>query len=115
MKNKAMEEALKVCAVELLCMPLFLYTYTPEKTFFWAILIVMDGYILNHYHVMEFGRMMVESEKEERRTLTLLNLGVVLGYMILAYKNMLLASYLVINDLMMNVFSIFLYMKSLDK
>lgn len=70
---------------------------------------------LKHYHVMEFGRMMMSSTKEEQKMLTFLNIGILAGYTILAFKNLALAGYLVLNDLVMNAVSIFLYMKSIEK
>ena len=115
MKHNAMKEAIKVCVVQLICMPLVLYTYTPEKLFFWMLLLFMDSYLLKHYHVMEFGRMMMSSTKEEQKMLTFLNIGILAGYTILAFKNLALAGYLVLNDLVMNAVSIFLYMKSIEK
>lgn len=98
----------KASIVELLCMPLFLYTYTPNLLFFWILLILMDSYILKHQHIIKVMKNIEDISKKDQRTIHILSFGILIAIVIIAFKNIKLAGYLLLNDIALDGIS-FLY------
>ena len=114
-KEEILQEAKLVTIVELCSIPLFLFTYTDDKTFFWIILILLDSFLIKHLHIMEFGKLSESIQKKEIEPIVILNIGVILGYTVVAFKNFPLAIYLIINDIVMDAISVFIYIQKQNK
>ncbi len=99
MDKEIILDIMKANIVELLCMPLFLYTYTPDLLFFWILLILMDSYIIKHQHIIEVMKNIEAVSKKNQRTLHILSFGIVIAIVIIAFKNIKLAGYLLLNDI----------------
>ncbi len=106
MKEDMIVDIKKACCVELICMPLFLYTYTPDLLCFWIILILMDSYILKHVHFIEFTKQIDKISKRDQNTLHALSFGILLAMIVIAFKNIKLAGYLLLNDIIIDGISI---------
>lgn len=109
------EQIRKVLIVELCSLPLFFITYTKDQLFFWIGILLLDSYILKYFDISKLSMIATTATKEQLRPIVVLNVGVILGFIIIAWKNFPLACYLVINDILMDVMSFFIYMKKKNK
>ena len=115
MKYNAVEGAIKVNLLELISLPLFLYTFSPDRIFFWIILIALDSYMVKNLNVMQFGKEFPMASKKAKEIYMVVNIGILLGYLIIFIKNVELLGLLISNEIVMYVLSVFLYLKSIKK
>lgn len=110
--TKSLRDAEIVSMLEIALLPVFLYTYTPNKLFFWILIISFDNFALKK---LDFeGLLPIMTNKEEMkkgRLLQFLEFSYILCLGVLAFKNLELACYLFMNDILISFLAIFLYLK----
>lgn len=105
----------KLAALEILCLPLYLYAYETLEAFFWILLILVDGYELKQLDLkLVLHAAMQTVEDQSTRVLTILSIGYACALGIVAYKNLALAGILIVNELLL-MLAAFANVKNKDK
>ena len=113
--KEELQQAKNVMIVELCTLPLFLITYTEDRLFFWIILLLLDSYLIKHLNIVEISMMIKEQKMEELRPIMVLSMGVFVGYIIICIKNLPLGLSLIVNDIIMDLVSFYMYMNKENK
>ena len=92
----------QIAALEILCLPIFLYAYDTLEALFWILLILVDSYELKQIDVKA---VMIRMEEESKKPgiMVVLTIGYACGIGVLAFKNLPLAIILVLNELLMSL------------
>lgn len=110
------KRAERACLLEIIAIPVFLWTYSPDKVIFWILLILLDSYLMKEFDVISTIKLIATSNvKPYMKRLAILQIGFMLCLVVVAFKNLPLAGYLLLNDLVIDFASFFFHMKSQEK
>lgn len=110
--KKSLRDAEIVSMLEIALLPVFLYTYTPNKLIFWILIISFDSFALKKLDVEGLLPMMTSKEEMKKgRLLQFLEISYIACLGVIAFKNLELAGYLLVNDIVISFLAVYLYLK----
>lgn len=99
------EKIIKMSIFDILCLPVFLYTYELLPVLFWIVLILVDSYEIKEIDIKGIIGTLDDIQKTDKRIM-ILSVGYMIGIGIIAFKNFALAGILIINELLVCLVSI---------
>ena len=112
MKN---QRSLQFWAImDIVMLPVFLYTYGILEVLFWIILILYDSFTLSHMDMKQLLRSMSQPQNAQQRHLLIYSLCYVVALGVVAFKNFNVAGVLLGNELLMTLVA-FINMTKEDK
>lgn len=106
--EKTIQDNLLAHFMELLLMPALLYSYRDGGVLYWIVLILMDDYIIKHQDVKGLLPLWGDERyKKDVRLLLVLEGFMLVGIIIIAFKNWQVSAILLVNDLILDFIGIF--------
>lgn len=110
--KKSLRDAEIVSMLEIALLPVFLYTYTPNKLIFWILILSFDSFALKKLDVEGLLPMMTSREEMKKgRLFQFLEISYIACLGVMAFKNLELAGYLLVNDIVISFLAVYLYLK----
>ena len=105
---KTIQDNILAHCMELALMPALLYSYRDGGVLYWIVLILMDDYILRHQDVKGLLPLWGDERyKKDVRLLLVLEGFMLVGIIIIAFKNWQVSAILLVNDLILDFIGIF--------
>lgn len=108
-----MKQLEQMAVLEILCLPLYLYTYDILPAAFWILLILMDSYELKQLDLSSLLNQ-IETQEKTSKLGIILTIGYACGLGVVAFKNIALAGILIVNELLITLAS-FVNLKNKDE
>lgn len=101
------DKIIKIAVFDILCLPLYLYTYELLPVLFWILLILIDSYEIKQIDTHQLIQSLNQAELLDpaNKKMIILTIGYAIGVGIIAFKNFAVAGILIVNEMLLSLVS----------